>query len=189
MNKYAIAVMSLDRVGIISSVTGTILKLGGNMDKMSQTVMDGCFTILITAVFPDETIPEEVRRAIEEEGDRFHLDVSVRPYRDPMDTPTPARQNVYFLTVTGHDRKGIVHEITSSLASHGINILDLYCFIRETENFVLIGEIDIPDQYDLQQVQIDLEEAAEQDLAVRIQHENFFRATNELYISRRAQGL
>ncbi|NQU43742.1 hypothetical protein HQ520_10690 [bacterium] len=64
MRKYAIAVMSLDRIGIINNVTGAILSVGGNIDKMSQTVMDGCFTILITARFPDEATLEIVGQTI-----------------------------------------------------------------------------------------------------------------------------
>jgi len=55
-------------------------------------------------------------RPSQKEGERFHLDVSVRPYRDPKSALAPQRRNIYFLTVTGHDRKGIVPEITSSFA-------------------------------------------------------------------------
>ncbi len=183
-NKYAIAVITLDRVGIISNVTGTILRLGGNIDKMSQTVMDSCFTILIIAAFPARVDAEGIRGGIEQGGSHLELTVSVLPYHD-----APAAQahqsNIYFLTLTGKDRKGVVHEITNSLASHGINIVDLYCFTRPPDQFVLISEIDVPPELDLAQVQIDLEKAGSRGrFSVRIQHENLFLATNNLYLSR-----
>ena len=183
-NKYVIAVLSLDRVGIISNVTGTILHLGGNIDKMSQTVMDGCFTILITAVFPHRCTAEFIRAEIESRGRHLDLTVGVRLYRE-SGPPASRRPNIYFLTMTARDRKGVVHEITNALASHGINIVDLYCFLKSQGEFVLIGEIDVPAECDLGQVQIDLEAIdVSHALSVRIQHENLFLATNDLYLSR-----
>jgi glycine cleavage system transcriptional repressor len=183
-NKYVIAVLSLDRVGIISNVTGTILQLGGNIDKMSQTVMDGCFTILITAVFPRRCTADSIRAEIEARGSHLDLTVGVRLYAEPR-TPAAHKTNIYFLTMTARDRKGVVHEITNCLASHGVNIVDLYCFLKGQGEFVLIGEIDVPADCDLAQVQIDLETIdASRALSVRIQHENLFLATNDLYLTR-----
>ena len=50
---------------------------------------------------------------------------------------------------------------------------------------MLIGEIDVPAECDLGQVQIDLEAIdVSHALSVRIQHENLFLATNDLYLSR-----
>ncbi|MFW5864211.1 MAG: glycine cleavage system protein R [bacterium] len=184
-NKYVIAVLSFDRVGIVSNVTGTIFELGGNIDTISQTVLDGCFTILVTAVFPEGPTADSVREAIEKAGKRLDLDVSVRPYKKPVKRKA-AGQNIYFLTAVGRDRKGIFHEITGCLAGHAININDLYCFLRSPEEFVLVGELNVPDKVDLVQVQIDLEEIGSQEnVSIRIQHENLFQATNDLYITRR----
>ena len=182
--RLAISVISHDRPGIVSNVTGTILQLGGNIDKMSQTVMDGCFTILIIAAFPPQWDAEKVRHEILKGGKRLELGVSVLPYEEPR-TARGAKHNVYFLTVMGKDRKGIVHEIAAFLAGNDINILDLYCFLRTAHEFVLIGEIEVQPERDLRQLQIDLEEiGAQSAISVRIQHENLFLATNDLYLSR-----
>lgn len=183
--KFVIGVVSADRVGIISNVTSTVLRLDGNIDRMSQTVMDGCFTILITAVFPEATDADVIRRAVESGGGDLELHASVRPYAVAA-REDASRRNVYFLTVVGADRKGVVHDITSCLADNGVNILDLYCFLRRNGEFVLIGEVDIPPALDLDQFQIDLEETGQgEPISVRLQHEDLFRATNELYFTRR----
>lgn len=182
-NRFAIAVLSRDRIGIIGNVTGAVLKLGGNIDEMSQTVMSGCFTILITAEFPDDLDGEAIRSEIAREGRRLDLDVMVQRYEKP-EAKRRERPNTYFLTAKGKDRKGIVHEIASCLAGHGVNIIDLFCSNQPPGEFLLISEIDIPAAMDMRQLQIDLEQIGDKDhLAVRIQHENLFKATNDLYLT------
>ena len=45
----AAAPVDADRVGIVYSVTGALLDLGGNVLELSQTVMRGYFTIILAA--------------------------------------------------------------------------------------------------------------------------------------------
>ena len=185
-NKFAISVMSDDRVGIISAVTGGVFSAGGNIDRISQTVVEGCFIIMMIAEFAETPTATDIRNAIQESGKRFDLEVNVRPYVEVSVKNQP--RNIYFLSAIGSDRAGIFHEVTSVLAGRGVNILDLYCFVREDKTFVLIGEIDLPEEMDLERLQIDLEAGHEKDgLRLRIQHENLFRATNELYFVRKGR--
>ena len=175
--------MSDDRVGIISAVTGGVFQAGGNIDRISQTVVEGCFIIMVIAEFSDGANATGIRDAIQGCGKRFDLEVNVRPYVEPA--PEKKQRNVYFLSATGADRPGVFHELTAVLAGRGINILDLYCFVRDASEFVLIGEIDLPEGMDLERLQMDLEEGHANDkLRLRVQHENLFRATNELYIQK-----
>lgn len=191
-NKYVVTALSHDRVGIISNLTGSVFQLKGNIDRISQTVIDGCFTILLTAVFPLNVTQEKLQETITRNGKRLDLDISVRPYT-PASAKKMSETGVYFLTVTGADRKGIFHEITNCLAGYGINIQDLYCSIRPTESrkgedFVLVSEILVPDGVDLEQVRIDIEATGvTQAISVRIQHQNLFQATNDLYLTQPEQ--
>lgn len=185
---FAVSVMSYDKVGIISNVTGTLFELGGNIDRISQTVVDGCFTIVLTVVFDDDRQADAICAAIRERGTRLDLDVSVRPY-DHASAVTARTGSVYFLTATGTDRKGIFHDISTCLAGHGVNILDLHCAIQQDTRFVLVGEVDIPADRDVMQIQIDLEELGRDiEMVVRIQHEDLFHATSDLYMSRRVSS-
>ncbi len=187
-SRYAIAVMSMDRVGIISNVTGTIVDLGGNIDKMSQTVMDNCFTILLIVDFPNKIEAQAVSDAVAKGGRSLGLKVSVMPYKKPARVRDDGI-DIFFMTVEGDDRKGLVFDVTDSLAAHGINISDLYCATAAKGKFLLIGEIEAPSSADIAQVQIDIESIGDgEPLSVRIQHEDFFYATNNLYMYRRELG-
>src|SRR4051812_39692829 len=53
MSNYVVTVTAADRVGIVESVTGTVLAEGGNVLELSQTVMRGFFTIILAVEFPE----------------------------------------------------------------------------------------------------------------------------------------
>ena len=62
MPKYIISVTAADRVGIVYSVTGALLDLGGNILELSQTVMRGYFTIILEVEFPSNALGQPARR-------------------------------------------------------------------------------------------------------------------------------
>ena len=74
------------------------------------------------------------------------------------------------------------------LAGKDINIVDLYGD-RKGDDFVLIGQLQIPKQWDIRMLQTDLELMGEElGFTVRLQHENVFVATNQLRLSFMAGG-
>jgi predicted amino acid-binding ACT domain protein len=90
----------------------------------------------------------------------------------------------FVVTAFGVDKPGIVLRFSKYLAGKDINITDLYGD-RKGEEFVLIGQVEVPSQLDLRLLQADLEEMGkEEGFAVRIQHENIFVATNQLRLTR-----
>lgn len=176
-----LSVMSKDRVGIIAAVTRAVYELKGNIDAISQTVMRGYFTLILTVAFPDESSPDEIRRKIEGEGHKGELAVSVQP-RDLKAAQKPVVRGgeQFVLTIMGRDHPGIISRISSYLASRGINIVDLYAY-TEGENFVMIGQVMLPSKHDVAQIQIDLGGLwRDTDMTVSLQHENIFSATNEV---------
>ena len=178
---FVISVLTKDRVGIIAGVTKALYDLGGNIAAISQTVLDGYFTIIITAAFPAGLTAEQIRAGVTKSGGSGELSVSVQQ-RDPAPPAAPGGRSGdrFILTITGEDRPGILHRISSYLSSRGINIEDLYAY-TEGERFVLIGELMIPTEQDVRQLQIDLSELwRETTVTVRLQHQNIFLATNEI---------
>lgn len=76
-----------------------------------------------------------------------------------------------FLTVLGHDRVGIIADISARLARHNINILDITQTILH-EYFTMVMFLDLTDSdADIAALQA---EFAGYDLEVRIQHEEIF---------------
>jgi len=177
---YVISVMSEDRVGIIHDVTDQIVSLKGNIIELSQTVVRGYFTVLLEAVFPAGVETGDVEAAIEK-GSREpgELNVLVTPRRAgvPM---AKKRPEVYVLTARGPDRPGAIHRIASFLAGQDVNFEDLYCYV-EGEGFTMIAQLTLPPTLSFERLQIDLEALGrEGDLEIVLQHENIFRAVNEV---------
>jgi len=183
---YVLTVMSLDRVGIVAGMTDAILGLGGNIDAISQTVMRGHFTIIVTVHFDHDVPKEALRDAVAESGAEGELEVSVKDRRVLEPKPLVADGDRFVLTIMGPDRKGIIKRITSYLASRNVNIDDLYAYV-EGDRFVLIGELLIPGSVDIEDVKMDIEGIlGKMEMSVTLQHENIFIATNQVDFRQRA---
>jgi len=123
---YIIAVMARDRPGIIATITHSVFAMGGNVIELSQTVMRGYFSLILCATLPAETQPETIRKGIEKTGKEMGLSASVCRF-DPQSLFTPEKNTgIWFLTLQGQDRPGLIYQVTSHLADLEINIEDLY---------------------------------------------------------------
>lgn len=176
-----ISVLTPDRVGLIAGVTQAIYNAGGNIRAMSQTVLQGYFTIIVIATLPDACTPGQLQQAIEATGRAGELSVLVRPRTAPVPAPTSLPSGDRFVfTMTGPDQPGILARITAYLASRGINIEDLAAH-TEGGRFLVMGEVTMPHAQDVRQVHIDLQALLPSgDSSVTLQHINVFVATTEI---------
>ena len=106
---YVLTVMSRDRVGIVSGMTEAIVELDGNIDAISQTVMRGYFTIILTVHFDADVPAERLAEAVRESGSAGELEVSVKERTAGPPRPVVADAERFILTVSGRDRPGIIH--------------------------------------------------------------------------------
>lgn len=179
MKDYILTVMARDRVGIVRDVTSALYELDGNLTHVSQTVMRGYFTLIISVQMPDDRTLLEIRQAAERKGDVGEFEVNVRPYEPPPASHLKESER-YTLTLVGKDRKGIISRSTGYLADRDINIDDFYAYVLDGR-FVMLVQVSIPEGVDADAVRSDLEELGrEYELNVHLQHENIFRATNEI---------
>jgi len=176
-----ISVLTPDRVGLIAGVTHAVYAAGGNIRAISQTVLQGYFTIILTATLPDDCVAERLQQAIEATGRAGELSVLVRR-RLPADA-APAAQPAgdrFVLTISGPDQPGILARITAYLASRGINIEDLAAH-TDNARFLVMGELTVPASEDVRQLHIDLNALLPaDDRLVTLQHVNVFAATTEV---------
>jgi len=180
---YVLTVMSLDRIGIVAGITRSIFDLGGNIDAISQTVMRGYFTIIVTVRFEGDVSKSALAEAVRSSGAPGELEVSVkeRAVLDPK--PVVRDGDRFVLTIMGADKKGIIKAISSYLASRNINIEDLYAYTEE-DRFVLISELQLPRNLDVESVKMDIEGLRGlEGTSVNLQHENIFTATNRVEFS------
>lgn len=179
MKDYILTVMSLDRVGIIRDVSNALTDSGGNITHVSQTVLRGYFTLIISVSMPDEHSQLEIRQAVERSGGIGEFEVNVRPYIEAPLHETMAYEK-YMLSVTGDDKSGVIAKTTDLLATRGININDLYAYVTNGR-FLLLAEVAVPDGTNVEPVQTVLEEMGrEMGFVVHFQHENIFKATGEV---------
>jgi predicted amino acid-binding ACT domain protein len=179
MHKYIISVTSSDRVGIVYSITGTLLDQGGNILELSQTVMRGYFTIILAVEFPSPRRPQSLVEAILERGKRFDLHVVVVEAKDgAIDPPVPNGER-FIITVLGDDAPGNIHGIAGCLAAHGVNIVDLHARV-DGARFSLVMEAFLPHDLAPATIRAEVERfGRDHKLEVFVQHENIFLATTE----------
>ena len=176
--------MSDDHPGIVAAVTSAVESLGGNIDSCSQTVLGGYFTLIMIVSLPEPIAPEQLAeqvRMAESSGSVFQ--VLARRAIATVGFSPPEPVDRFVITAFGKDQPGIVRRFSQYLAGKDINIVDLYGD-RSGDEFVLIGQLEVPARWDIRMLQADLEQMGEElGFTVKLQHENVFVATNELRLT------
>ena len=179
-NRYVISVLVADRVAILRDITSAVTDLGANIDGISQTVVEGYFTVILTATFPALVSADSVRNAIQANFGSHEASIVVIAYDTDRAARPPVHGERYVFTVTGRDRPGILKTITTFLADKGINIEDWQVHFS-ADGVTHIGEVTVPRVLDVKQLQDEFRPLmASLNLVSCVQHENIFRATNEV---------
>lgn len=182
--QFVITITAVDRVGIVAGLSRAVLRLGGNIDALSQTVMRGYFTLIATVDLEDGISCNHLAATIREESDYDDLGVLVKERKGNATERPPDRSGeTFILTMKGPDRPGIVKSITEYLAQHGVNIEDLYAQVKQ-DLFLLIAELHVPAEVDIGAVQDQLQKLwPGRDVELSFQHEDIFLATNQVEFS------
>lgn len=180
--RYIISLMAANRVGILAALATALSELGGDLQEVSQTVMQKFFTIILAAEFPDDRAPEVIVEHIRGVCRPYGVEVALKdPAQENLQEPPATGVEKYFLTLTGHDTPGIIKQISARLAEEQIDIADLYA-VRDSRDrsFVMILELAVPTGVDALRLQNELETLGGTiGLAATLQHENIFVATND----------
>ena len=178
--RYVISVLVADRVGILRDITSALTDMGANIDGISQTVVEGYFTVILTATAARPCSPEDIQNAILANFPRNEAFVVVRPHEAKVGVRPPVSGPRYIATITGKDQRGILKAVTGYFAQKGINIEDWYVRF-EGSSVTHIGEITVPERLDIKQVQDEFQQVLSRlGLVSSVQHENIFIAANEI---------
>jgi predicted amino acid-binding ACT domain protein len=179
MKEYIITVMAKDRVGIVRDVSTGLSEINGNLTNVSQTVMSGYFTLILSVEMPDERTQLEIRQSIERQGSIGEFEVNVRPFEKTEEDDTRASQR-FNLTLRGVNQGGVISRVTKYLAEKSINIDDFYAYAFNGK-FVMIVQVSIPNDIDIDKIQSELAQVGREfGMTVHLQHENIFRAISEV---------
>lgn len=178
--RLVVSVLVADRVGILRDVTAALTDLGANIDGISQTVVEGYFTVILTATFDAPTDAEPIQEAIQRNFHGHEASVVVRAFDPRAVRQPPVQGDRYVVTLRGEDRKGILKATMAYFAEKGINVEDWYVHF-DGPRVTHVGEVTVPEILDIQQVQREFQQhLQEYGMRVSVQHENIFRVTNEV---------
>jgi len=176
-----ISVMSRDRTGIVSDITGAIYQLGGDLADLNQSTLRGYLTMILFAAFDEDITPEMLRAKIAEIESPTRLDVVIREVTGPvapLSSELPER--TYIMTTQGINRKGIVYGISSFCFTNDINIMDLATTTSE-DTYTMVLQLDLSAVDSIVDVREKLQDYAEEnELQVVLQHHDLFKVTNEI---------
>lgn len=122
MTRLAVAVLGPDRPGVIAALTEVLLRDGGNLEDASMTLLRGQFAM--TLIVDVDESAAEVSQRLQGVSDSLDLLVSVRETSPESDDLRPPSAS-FVLRVHGADRPGLLHRMTSLLASYDVNVTDL----------------------------------------------------------------
>jgi glycine cleavage system transcriptional repressor len=180
--RYIITLMAANRVGILAAVTTSLAELGGDIQEVSQTVMQRFFTIIMSAEFPEHRDPSVIVDHIRGVCRPYGVEVSLKdPELETLQELPSEGSEKYFLTAEGEDKPGMIRQISARLAQEGIDITDV--FARRSDNgrtFVMVMELAVPGGVDALELQRELEQLGSAvGLSAALQHEDIFTATND----------
>lgn len=171
-----LSVMAKDRPGIVAEVTEAIHSLGGNLADLRESVLRGYFTMILIAGFPPRMTVGEVEKILAE---ATASRVAVTLHEEPTAT-TKSSAEAYVLSAAGRDRTGLVALVSRFCCDRGVNILDLASH-AEASQYTMMLLLDLEEIRSLDEFRVDLAAFGQaNDLALALQHNDIFRATNEV---------
>ncbi len=159
--RYVMTVLAANRVGMLAALANALDELGGNLLATSQAVMDRFFTLIMSVEFPEERPREVVLDHIQAVCRPFAAEVSLKELADDdvgdsISDRQPAER--YVLTVSGHDRPGVLRRLAHRLAQDGIDVIDLQAArVDEGRQFRFYLELCIPLGVDVGRLARDLQ--------------------------------
>jgi glycine cleavage system transcriptional repressor len=147
MPTVAVTAVGQDRPGIVAEVSGVLYHQGCNLEDASMTRLRDQFAMQLLVRLPEGGSLPELESGLREAARRLELSLVVRPLDE---VPTPdggSGAESYTVRVYGADRPGIVHAVTSLLAAHGANIVDLDTRVvgaGDASVYVMLLEVEIP---------------------------------------------
>jgi glycine cleavage system transcriptional repressor len=146
---------------MVSALTEVLVGLAVNLEDTAMTRLEGQFAMMLVVALPDGVDRGALETAMAATGERLGLSMIVRPV---LDAPDGDEGTAYRLTVYGADRPGIVHRITSVLADHGVNIVDLATRVitsTSTRVYAMLLELSVPEATDVDDLRRTLKDAAD----------------------------
>ena len=165
-----LTIMADDQPGIIQAVSTILHKYGGSWTHSSMSSLAGQFAGILLVSLPEEhsVACQQELQSLESQG--LHVITHISDKSNDTE-----KESGYVLDLVGNDRQGIVHDITTILANHSVNVRDLETVVEAAsmggaELFRARAELLVPASTDIDVLANELENLAN-DLMVNITFE------------------
>ena len=155
-----LTIIAKDQPGIINTVSGVLYDHGGGWTQSSMSTLAGQFAGILLASVPSEKAEacvEELQQ-LKSQGLQVIAHVSSK-------LSATEETSEYILDLVGNDRRGIVHDITTILTNHNVNVLNLEAISESAsmgggDLFKARAELVVPASVDIDALEGDLESIA-----------------------------
>jgi glycine cleavage system regulatory protein len=151
-------VMGKDRTGLVESLARLIADHGGNWLESRMCRLGGEFAGILRA-----SAPEDKAQALVKSLEELHSKgLTVTIQRDEA-LPFPGPTRTATLSVVGHDRPGIIYQLSAALANQSINVeeLETECSSAPMSGemiFKAIAKLKIPEGCTISELRKELED-------------------------------
>jgi len=164
-----VTLIGADRPGIVARLAAIAADAGAGWEESKMARLAGQFAGIVRLEVPSERIAalESALETLQDDGIRLTIE---------RGASTAAAPKLLALGLLGHDRLGIIRDISAALAKHNVSIEELD---TEIESASMSGEplfraqalLRLPDGIELDALQVDLEAIAD-DLMVDLRVES-----------------
>ena len=170
-NSIVLTVIAKDQPGIVQTVSSVLAKHGGSWSQSSMSTLAGQFAGILLATVPEK----EASRCLEDLRGLESKGLHIIAHRSGG-TEDVAEVTRYELELMGNDRPGIIHDITSILTKHGVNVKDLETVVEGAamgggELFKAWIRLEVPPDADIDKLESELEDTANELMVdIRLEH-------------------
>ena len=165
-----LTILADDQPGIIQAVSSVLNKHGGSWTQSSMSSLAGQFAGILLVSLPSEhsVACQQELQGLESKG--LHVIAHICDKTNETE-----KTSEYVIDLVGNDRQGIVHDITTILANHNVNVRNLETVVEAAsmggaELFRARAELLVPASTDIDLLSNELEDLAN-DLMVNITFE------------------
>lgn len=186
MNKVLISVLGSDQPGIMAKVADCIHRRNGNIENLSQTLLDTVFGALLQVELAEGDNASELQQALEQACQGMDLFIRVHGWQEARSDWHQDKPEVqpYIVTAIGPDRQGLVAEIAAQLFKHGVNITHIQAIFKGGSNpmdNLMVFEVDVPRATIMNDLRDALAEIAQRlDLEISVQHRKIFDSVSNI---------
>lgn len=145
---------------MVAGITEAVSRLSGSIQDASMTRLGGEFTMMLVCGFPRAQTPVSLHRALKPYEKKLALSLFVRPLPPALARGGKREPARLLISVYGHDRPGIVHQVARSLAQRKLSITDLETrVLRHAAKpvYLMMLEVAAPASTDVEELGVELD--------------------------------